>query len=105
MTAVLPAACAAPPNTSRTADTTVGICADCGHPVIEIRPGIYAHLADACRECFDTAAACPDPQEHGSAACPAAEALHCGWCHRMLEAAVAPCPDHRDPCCGCCQPG
>lgn len=110
MTAALPLL-AAPPAAPVQAPL-VSHCANCGALVVAEpgTPGAFAHLGEACKECFGTGAPCPYPELHGAPGrCRGAEAVECAWCHRVLEAALgadlAACPDHSDPCCGCCQPG
>ena len=112
MTAVLPLAAppapAAPAAVSLLVAMLVSHCANCGELVAALatEPEVFTHLQEACKECFGTAGPCPYPELHGCGRpCPGAEAVECAWCHRVLEAAVKACPDHRDPCCGCCQAG
>jgi len=104
--AVAPAVWPGHLHTAERGQVTVHVCVNCGDFVTESRPGIFAHLDNMCKECFGTGQPCPYPELHGAPRrCPAAEAVQCAWCHRLLEADPGRCPDHRDPCCGCCQPG
>lgn len=92
----------------------VSTCTFCTHLIRETSPGVFAHIDDQCRECFGTGQPCPYPEDHGvheyfsrenkaRVTCVWPEAHQCRWCHRVLDAAELPCPDHIGCCGGCCQ--
>lgn len=91
----------------------VSVCVTCSSLCGQIADGVFEHIDDACRECFGTTGPCAYSQQHGvhayrvrashlTVTCAQAAPAECAWCHRVLDAAAEPCPDHRAPCCGCC---
>jgi hypothetical protein len=103
------------PALRATAERLLTVCVLCMSLCTQVAPGVFEHVGDVCRECVRDGGRCAYGAEHGvhtfrprgqeePVVCTQPQAALCAWCHRVLDAAELPCPDHREPCCGCCEP-